>query len=387
MEKNTLSIRETQSSKVRSKPFLYHEILCVYKIHQFPSSNHNLHLFIGLIQSSRVRYSQSSSAEKKNIVNDVVCTIQSKGGRFVRFKDGVWSVIPFQKCRLKIAHAIQYHIRTEYAHGTEDSSSTSDDINHSESGPDDHISDHERIVREIKEKVLKIRKQLPENVLTMSYHSTGQLDSYSLGTCQNEILHAKGSGALEDKIIPSRTNSPSSSTSPLEEPSCVGTLQGVLPAVGVNWTHTSFHNNVDLPQKISSFVRPDSQRNCVHHAHTGGDRAATMHCTVSLPIISDRIDDCSLSSKRAESEHRTRPLLDCSLQNNVDVSNQCGHDRGGIETMFHELAYYHRHTPTFDELSTDISVNHSSILPFDWSKNINDDFDDIAYSPTFSYTD
>jgi hypothetical protein len=44
-----------------------------------------------------------------------MCKIRDKGGRFVRLKNDVWSIIPTKACRLKIAHAIQYHIRNEFS--------------------------------------------------------------------------------------------------------------------------------------------------------------------------------------------------------------------------------------------------------------------------------
>ena len=68
-----------------------------------------------LIRSNRLTYFESSFAEKRSIIEKIMCEIQDKGGRFVRMKNNAWSIIPTKACRLKIAHAIQYHIRNEFA--------------------------------------------------------------------------------------------------------------------------------------------------------------------------------------------------------------------------------------------------------------------------------
>ena len=108
---------------------------------------------IELIRSNRLRYFESSFSEKRSIIADIMCQIQDKGGRFVRLKDDIWSIIPTKACRLKIAHAIQYHIRNEFSQRKDVLSITSNDVVNSTERSEEHISERERIVKDIQTKI------------------------------------------------------------------------------------------------------------------------------------------------------------------------------------------------------------------------------------------
>jgi hypothetical protein len=95
--------------------------------------------------------------------------VQSKGGRFVRLKDNVWSVIPAKTCRLKVAHAIQYHIRNELSTGKDLSSIPTDVIINSQSGVEDHLSVNQLIVEDIKAKLSWLQMQEWSSDLANSY--------------------------------------------------------------------------------------------------------------------------------------------------------------------------------------------------------------------------
>ena len=78
---------------------------------------------------------------KRAIIDDAMQLIESRGGLFVWMKDNIWSIIPAKACRLKIAHAIQYHIRNELSRGMNEpeSSTITDDTIHSIPGTEDPL--------------------------------------------------------------------------------------------------------------------------------------------------------------------------------------------------------------------------------------------------------
>lgn len=111
---------------------------------------------------------------KRDIIAEVMSKIKQKGGRFVRIKDNVWSIVPDKVSRLKVAHAIQYHIRTEFAQSKEVSFSTVEDTMYLDSIPEEQLSDHDRVVRAIREKVSMLQSQPtePSELPQSSNHNT-----------------------------------------------------------------------------------------------------------------------------------------------------------------------------------------------------------------------
>jgi hypothetical protein len=122
-----------------------------------------------LVQTNRLRYFHSSFAVKREIVSEVMHAIKKRGGRFLRVKDNVWSIVPDETSRLKIAHAIQYHIRTELAQSKDASSAKADDDMDPELSQESNLSDHDRIVRAIQKHINKLQNRPLSNELPRLY--------------------------------------------------------------------------------------------------------------------------------------------------------------------------------------------------------------------------
>ena len=75
-------------------------------------------MFVDLIATNRTRYFQSSITGKKDIIDEILSAIQNEG-KFLKKEGGRWTAVGHEACRQKIAHAIQYQIRTEKSQDSE----------------------------------------------------------------------------------------------------------------------------------------------------------------------------------------------------------------------------------------------------------------------------
>ena len=135
---------------------------------------------------NRLRYFESSFSEKRSIIGEIMQQIQDKGGRFVRMKDNAWSIIPTKACRLKIAHAIQYHIRTELAQRKDFLSITSNDIVDTTDQAEVYLLKRERIVKDVQAKISWLKFQPTPSELDRSRHSP-ERDLLSFSSRQFEM--------------------------------------------------------------------------------------------------------------------------------------------------------------------------------------------------------
>jgi hypothetical protein len=135
-------------------------------------SSLNLFMMLDLVHSNRLRYLESSFVVKRSIIAEVVKIIETKGGRFVRLKDAVWSIVPESISRVKVAHAIQYHIRTEFTQSIEDSSSMAYDTASLTLVPRKLLSDQDRVIRSIQEQISKLQNELTPQAQCTSYSAS-----------------------------------------------------------------------------------------------------------------------------------------------------------------------------------------------------------------------
>ena len=118
-----------------------------------------------------------------------MCIIKKQGGRFVQEKDGVWSVVPDTTSRLKIAHAIQYHIRTEFSQSKDVSE---EDGTSMEQVPWEKLSEHGRVVRSIRQKIVKLQNQPSASQLPRLYHDTVHQLPISISNAQASNVVVEG---------------------------------------------------------------------------------------------------------------------------------------------------------------------------------------------------
>ena len=157
-----------------------------------------------LVQANRSRYCESTFAAKRGVIAEVINKIKINGGRFVRIKENIWSVVPDSVSRLKVAHAIQYHIRTEVAQHKELQFSPADDTMNLNPIPEEELSDHDRVVRAIREKVAKMQNQHELSELPTSYrNSRNDLNWCNTNVHQIEFSNTKvGATVLQEEVSP-----------------------------------------------------------------------------------------------------------------------------------------------------------------------------------------
>lgn len=69
---------------------------------------------IDLVQMNRLKYFDSTTTGKREIVMGILNSIKSRG-QFLKMKDGRWTIVSDETARQKIAHAIQYQIRNDFS--------------------------------------------------------------------------------------------------------------------------------------------------------------------------------------------------------------------------------------------------------------------------------
>ena len=143
------------------------------------TAHRSFFMVIDLVQSNRLRYLDSSFAAKRDIVAEVMNTIQNSGGRFVRLKGDVWSIIPDSKSRLKVAHAIQYHIRSEFLQSKEESSATC--LKPIPGKPLSRIC----VIRSLREQISKLQNQPTSSAF---FKSNQNADDY-IPTCNSNVQY------------------------------------------------------------------------------------------------------------------------------------------------------------------------------------------------------
>ena len=145
---------------------------------------------------------------KRAIIDEVIQLIRKIGGRFVCLKDNVWSIIPVKACRLKIAHAIQHHIRNEFRRDVHipASSNLTSDIIREQSDLEEPLSDHERYVMDMKAKISLLNMQTGPHDIPTSCNSTGNhLPSSNLNSCRSDLLlNGGGFGTQKGNEVQSR---------------------------------------------------------------------------------------------------------------------------------------------------------------------------------------
>ena len=89
--------------------------ISIVKFVLFTHTKHFLHN-ADLVKFHRFRYLGASFKVKRTVIESILRVIRSTNGRFVQVNGddcNGWLIVPDKKCRLKIAHAIQHHIRKE----------------------------------------------------------------------------------------------------------------------------------------------------------------------------------------------------------------------------------------------------------------------------------
>jgi hypothetical protein len=134
-------------------------------------------MVLDLVYSNRLRYYESSFADKRVIIEEVINTIKIKGGRFVQLKYGVWSIVLDSQSCLKIAAAISYHIRMEFAQSKGVSSNRAcADTATLKLLPEKPLSDHDRV-----EKMFRLQNRPTPRAQYRSHYSTiNHLAMYNL---------------------------------------------------------------------------------------------------------------------------------------------------------------------------------------------------------------
>jgi hypothetical protein len=240
--------------------------------------------------------------------------IQSKGGRFVRMKDNVWSVIPAKACRLKVAHAIQYHIRNELSPGKDASSIPTDVIINSRPGPEEQLSVNQLIVEDIKAKISWLQMQQSSCDLEQPYPGArNHVQSYNTSYRQSELSNVDNVRSQHEKEASSSI--PYHALYPFVEqqasvPSCDSNFDGIKndpqgnvraqPSAGA-WfpppqptnSYPAWVSNGSLMQPTAPSMRRHSDANdrkdFQESKEACGD-SVMMHMYASLPVPSDRMD-------------------------------------------------------------------------------------------------
>lgn len=289
-------------------------------LHQQTSSYCSL---LDLVRTNRLRYFESSFATKRSIIDEVIQTIQSKGGRFIRMKDNYWSIITSKACQLKVAHAFRYHIRTEFSQSKSlaVSSYLTNDIINARSGPLDQISYHLGIVEDVKAKLSWLRAQQVAGELTRSNNSIGNnlhLYPYKSNFRQTEPLTTDNIFEKHECKSPSLTGIHHNVVSPFDERkvarsmlvSCDSTANmenrhvSTFPCERMNayplWMNKRDHyydTHESLPRDISPSIKPNFGgdigmgpfRPLMQPQLSHGD-SASVHTSVSVPVVTDMMD-------------------------------------------------------------------------------------------------